>query len=274
MHLFTWFFFFEKIAKTKLLLMRMQKNANFYCKKFVNLLRTFFHYWNFWVIFPILIHCFSDIIEQKPTINWIFFWSKLKQKQKNSLFLNFDCARIIFTLFLHNAKKINPIFLIGNAKNGNFSSKKTCHKKFSLLIILTDFPYSNKLFSDIFEQQPTINWILFWSKLKQKNSLILNYDCARNLFTLFLHNAKKIKAVFLIGNAKNANFSSKKTYHKKFSLLIILTDIPISNTLFFWYFWTIYKQKMSFLLIKFKNKRFINFNFQQCKKILLQFSLK
>ena len=76
---------------------------------------------------------------------------------------------------------------------------------------MTDIPHSDTLFSDVFEQQPTINWILYWSKLKQKKSLNLNFDCARNLFTLFLHNAKKFNAVFLIGNAKNANFSSKKT---------------------------------------------------------------
>ena len=62
-------------------------------------------------------------------------------------------------IFLHfffiMQKKFNAVFLIGNAKNANFSSKKTCHKNFSFLITLTDNIIH--CFSDIFEQHKTKN---------------------------------------------------------------------------------------------------------------------
>ena len=42
---------------------------------------------------------------------------------------------------------------------------------------------------------------------------------------------------------------------------------PILIHRFFWDFWSIYPQKMKFLMIKVRKKKFINFNFQQYKQV-------
>ena len=82
-----------------------------------------------------------------------------------------------------------------------------------------------------------------------------------NFFLIYCKTYSKTKLIFSYAIAKMQNFIVQNLLNhcQKVPSFLFWSAIPYLNTLFFWFSWSTYLQKIDFFMIKIKSKKFIFF---------------